>query len=69
MPMSNAEIAEAFREMADLLEISGGNPFRVRAYRTAADTIQDEPRALRTMVAEGDDLTALPGIGAGHPSA
>jgi DNA polymerase (family 10) len=63
MPMSNAEIAEAFREMADLLEISGGNPFRVRAYRTAAVTIQDEPRALRDMVANGDDLTALPGIG------
>lgn len=63
MPMSNAEIADAFREMADLLEISGGNPFRVRAYRTAADTIQDEPRALREMVASGDDLTRLPGIG------
>ena len=64
MPMSNAEIAEAFREMADLLEISGGaNPFRVRAYRTAADSIQDQPRALRDMVANGDDLTALPGIG------
>ena len=63
MPMSNAEIAEAFREMGDLLEISGGNPFRVRAYRTAADNIQDEPKALRDMVANGDDLTALPGIG------
>jgi DNA polymerase (family 10) len=50
MPMSNAGIAEAFREMADLLEISGGaNPFRVRAYRSAADTIQDEPRALGRM--------------------
>jgi DNA polymerase (family 10) len=64
MPMSNAEIAEAFREMADLLEISGGaNPFRVRAYRTAAGTIQDEPRSLRDMVAKGEDLTQLPGIG------
>ncbi len=64
MPTSNADIAEAFREMADLLEISGAaNPFRVRAYRTAADTVQDEPRALRDMVANGDDLTALPGIG------
>ncbi len=63
MPMSNAEIAEAFREMGDLLEISGANPFRVRAYRTAADNIQDEPRALRDMVANGDDLETLPGIG------
>lgn len=63
MPMSNAEIAEAFREMADLLEIGGANPFRVRAYRNAAETIQDEPRALRAMVASGEDLEALPGIG------
>ena len=38
MPMSNAEIAEAFREMGDLLEISGGNRFgcsrRVRVFTT-----------------------------------
>lgn len=64
MPMTNADIAESFREMADLLEISGNaNPFRVRAYRNAALTIQDEPRALRDMVAKGEDLDALPGIG------
>ncbi len=65
MPMTNAEIAESFREMADLLEISGSaNPFRVRAYRNAAYTIEDEPRGVRDMVANGDDLTTLPGIGA-----
>ena len=63
MPMTNAEIAESFREMADLLEISGANPFRVRAYRNAAYTIQEQPRALRDMVANNDDLDALPGIG------
>jgi DNA polymerase (family 10) len=63
MPMSNAEIAESFREMADLLEISGGNPFRVRAYRNAAYVIEEQPRGLRDMVARGDDLTKIPGIG------
>ncbi len=65
MPMTNAEIAESFREMADLLEISGSaNPFRVRAYRNAAYTIEEQPRGVRDMVANGDDLTTLPGIGA-----
>lgn len=33
MPVHNAEIAEAFRELADLLEIEGGDRFRVRAYQ------------------------------------
>ena len=63
MPMTNAEIAESFREMADLLEISGANPFRVRAYRNAAYTIQEEPRALRDMVSRDEPLDTLPGIG------
>jgi DNA polymerase (family 10) len=62
--MTNAEIAESFREMADLLEISGNaNPFRVRAYRNAAYTIEEQPRGVRDMVANGDDLETLPGIG------
>jgi DNA polymerase/3'-5' exonuclease PolX len=41
MPVHNAEIATAFDHLADLLEIEGANPFRVRAYRNAARTIGD----------------------------
>lgn len=63
MPNQNADIAAAFDEMADLLEIEGANPFRIRAYRTAARTIRDLPRDVAGMVEEGTDLTALPGIG------
>mgnify|MGYP001474820553 CR=1 FL=1 len=63
MPLTNADIAESFREMADLLEISGANPFRVRAYRNAAYTIQENPRAMRDMVAAEENLDDLPGIG------
>lgn len=33
-PIQNAEVAAAFDEIADLLEIEGANVFRVRAYRT-----------------------------------
>jgi len=36
MPVHNAEIAVAFDHLADLLEIEGANPFRIRAYRRAA---------------------------------
>ena len=36
MPVHNADIAAIFGEIADLLEIRGNNPFRIRAYRNAA---------------------------------
>ena len=63
-PVHNAEIAEAFRKLADLLEIAGENPFRVNAYRVAAGTLESLPRDVAGMIAAGEDLTALPGIGA-----
>jgi DNA polymerase (family 10) len=63
MPVHNAEIAAAFDHLADLLEIEGANPFRVRAYRRAARTIEDLPRNAAELVAGGEDLAELPGIG------
>jgi DNA polymerase (family 10) len=63
MTVHNAEVATAFEEMADLLEIEGANPFRVRAYRFAARTLRDLPAEVAEMVAKGEDLTSLPGIG------
>ena len=63
MPIHNADIASIFRRLADLLEIEGANPFRVRAYRNAAQTIEDLPRGVAGMIAAGEDLSVLPGIG------
>lgn len=63
MPIHNADIAAAFAEIADLLEIEGANVFRVRAYRNAARTLQDLGRDVRAMLQKGEDLTELPGIG------
>src|SRR5581483_8964405 len=63
MPVHNAEIAAAFDHLADLLEIEGANPFRVRAYRRAARTIEDLPRSAAELIAGGEDLAELPGIG------
>ena len=63
MPVHNADIAEIFDEIADLLEIEGANPFRVRAYRNASRTVLGLGRDARSMVEKGEDLTELPGIG------
>ncbi len=63
MPVHNADVAAVFEEMADLLEIEGSNPFRIRAYRNAARTLRDLPREVGAMLGEGEDLTELPGIG------
>ena len=64
--MQNAEIARLLGEVADLLEISAGNPFKVRAYRNAARTVADHPDPLSELVTdEAFDLTDLPGIGGG----
>lgn len=59
--MDNQPIARVFGEIADLLEIKGENAFKIRAYRTAADTI----RAWGEPVARLDDkqLREVPGIG------
>ena len=64
--MQNAEIARLLGEVADLLEISAGNPFKVRAYRNAARTVADHPDPVAQLVKEeAFDLTDLPGIGGG----
>ncbi len=63
MPVHNADIAAIFEEIADLLEIQGANPFRVRAYRNAARTVADYGRDLAGLISQGQPLPKLPGIG------
>ena len=64
MALSNSEIADIFNQMADMLEIKGENPFKVRAYRNAARTVQNLGKSLEDLAESGMDLTKLPGIGA-----
>lgn len=61
----NAEIAQRLEEVARLLEDQGANPFRVRAYQHAAQTIRHLPRSVRdTYEQEGvEGLRRLPGLG------
>lgn len=63
MPMHNKEIAEKFEMLADLLEVEDANPFRVRAYRNAAQTIRGYAKSMADMLKQGEDLASLPGIG------
>ena len=59
----NNDIADVFDETADLLEIEGENPFRIRAYRNAARLLRGLKRKASDMLAAGQDLAELPGIG------
>lgn len=60
--MKNRQIAEIFTDIADLLELKGGeNVFRIRAYRRAAQNIGGLSSDVSTL--SDKDLAAIPGIG------
>ena len=60
--MKNFEVAAVFNEIADLLEIQNANPFRIRAYRKAAQNIESLTRDIEE-IAKKDSLEDIPGIG------
>jgi len=59
--LDNHAIARILREVADLLEIKGENPFKIRAYRNAADIAGNHPHELSLLDETG--LREIPGIG------
>lgn len=62
--MTNAQIAETLEQVAVLLEFQGENPFRVRAYRNAARTIEAYRQPIEEIVRDPDgDLTEIEGVG------
>jgi DNA polymerase (family X) len=58
----NAEVAERFELLADLLEIEGAASYRVLAYRRAAARIRETPSGVAEMALEGR-ARELPGVG------
>ncbi len=60
--MHNQQIAKIFNEIADILEIKGDNPFRIRAYRRAAQNIDGLLKDVSEISKE--ELMNIPGIGA-----
>jgi DNA polymerase (family 10) len=62
--MENPEVAQILDEVADLLELKGENPFRIRAYRRAAVTLRDFPKPVDPIARnQPEQLCELPGIG------
>lgn len=59
--MDNLAIARVLAEIGDLLEIKGENPFKIRAYRNAADTVAHAASPVADL--SDADLRALPAIG------
>src|SRR5512142_3497449 len=64
MNVTNVEISAIFDEIADWLELDAANPFRIRAYRTAARTVSGWPEQLEAMRRAERPCTDIPGIGA-----
>lgn len=63
MKESNTQLAAIFRSMADLLSAQRANPYRVRAYRRAADSLLTLDEDVVTL-AEANKLEEIDGIGA-----
>ena len=63
--MDNRSIAQLFAETADLLEISGGDPFRIRSYRRAAEAVESSTIQLSEIAGDLKKLLEIPGIGKG----
>lgn len=63
MVVHNTDVGAVFREIADLLEIRGENPFRIRAYRTAARTLDNIAPSVQVLLEQHRDLDDLPGVG------
>jgi DNA polymerase (family 10) len=59
--MENLAIARVLAEIGDLLEIKGENPFKIRAYRNASETVAHETGRVADLPAAG--RLQLPGIG------
>ena len=59
--MDNLGIARIFTDIGDLLEIKSANPFKIRAYRNAADIVGHMAERIADLT--DADLRELPGIG------
>jgi DNA polymerase (family 10) len=63
--MDNRRLARVFSEIGDLLDIKGENPFRIRSYRIAAETLENLGEDVAARVRRGEPLKGIPGIGEG----
>ncbi len=59
---TNAEIADVFEQIVQILERQGENPFKIRAYRNAVRTLEDLAEPAAEINARGE-LKKIPGFG------
>ena len=60
--MTREDLAKTLENIALLLELKGENPFKIRAYRTGAETVMQFPGDIVEKAKE-DDLKGIKGIG------
>jgi len=60
--MANIELAEIFREIAEILEIKGENPFKIRAYYRVVQVLESLPEEIDQIYKKGE-LHKIPGVG------
>jgi len=63
MANTNAKIAELLRRYAAVLRLEGVDRFKIKAYQRAADTLESTPQDVSRIIARGESLESLPGIG------
>lgn len=63
--MENVTVSRILGEMADLCEVRGDNPFKIRALRGASETVASLPFALEPLCDDPKKLRGIQGIGAG----
>ena len=63
--MDNKAIAGILYETADLLEIDGGDSFRIRSYRNAAEAIEACPHQIADLIEDPKRILAIQGVGKG----
>lgn len=63
--VSNSEIADKLEHVAGLLEQQGENPFRIKSYRRAADTLRQRAESVAQLCAEEgpEALEKISGVG------
>jgi DNA polymerase (family 10) len=61
--MDNKAIAGVLYETADLQEIDGQDSFRIRSYRNAAQAIENSAQQMKDIIADPEQVLAIPGIG------
>lgn len=63
--IDNSQIAHLLLKLADSLQLLGENKFKIKAYRSAAKSINTYPRPITSLLSSGEGLEIIPGVGKG----